>query len=187
MCSQMILFNAQIPPSDINSYILREEAFENVCLERTGLGSYFWALVSFGFLGYAINLFRNSKQLNKPILLNQKRFMNRLWNENKIAFIIIIGGIFIAGYLIFFSSTIPSSFKNQIVPDDFVQPTVSGEAQGNCIIKGNIGFNTREKIYHLPNCPYYLSTKIDERYGERWFCTEEEAVSAGWRKAYNCP
>ena len=29
-------------------------------------------------------------------------------------------------------------------------------------------------------------TLIDEDRGERWFCTEEDAVSAGWRKAKNC-
>jgi hypothetical protein len=23
--------------------------------------------------------------------------------------------------------------------------------------------------------------------GERWFCTEQEAQAAGWRKAGNCP
>lgn len=57
MCSQIAVFNAQVPPSDIDSYILRKEAFENVCLERTGIGSYFWAIVSFWFLGYAITLF----------------------------------------------------------------------------------------------------------------------------------
>jgi|SRR3989338_4535779 len=112
--------------------------------------------------------------------------MNKLWNENKTAFIIVIGGIFFAGYLIF-SNTTSLPTKNQVAPDNFVQPIVSGKARENCIIKGNVGFNTKEKIYHLPNCPYYLSTKIDKRYGERWFCTEEEALSAGWRKAYNCP
>ena len=57
MCSQMTLLNAKIPPSDIDSYILRKEAFENVCLERTGIGSYFGAFASFWFLGYAITLF----------------------------------------------------------------------------------------------------------------------------------
>ncbi len=57
MCSQMALFNAQIPPSDIDSYILRKEAFENACLERTGFGIYLWAFASFWFLGWAITLF----------------------------------------------------------------------------------------------------------------------------------
>jgi hypothetical protein len=27
--------------------------------------------------------------------------------------------------------------------------------------------------------------KIDEAAGEMWFCTEEEAIDAGWRKAGN--
>lgn len=56
-----------------------------------------------------------------------------------------------------------------------------------CLIKGNIGYNTGEKIYHLPGCEYYDATTIDERYGEKWFCTEKEAINAGWRKAYTCP
>lgn len=33
----------------------------------------------------------------------------------------------------------------------------------------------------------YSATSIDESAGERWFCTEQEAQSAGWRKAGNCP
>lgn len=56
-----------------------------------------------------------------------------------------------------------------------------------CNIKGNISYTTGEKIYHLPGCPYYDATIINEAKGERWFCTEAEAQAAGWRKAYNCP
>ena len=55
-----------------------------------------------------------------------------------------------------------------------------------CVIKGNIGASG-DKIYHLPGCPYYDKTKIDEARGEKWFCTEAEAIAAGWRKALNCP
>lgn len=54
-----------------------------------------------------------------------------------------------------------------------------------CVIKGNIS-SSGEKIYHLPGCGSYAKTSIDEARGERWFCTEEEAVGAGWRKAKNC-
>lgn len=50
-----------------------------------------------------------------------------------------------------------------------------------CDIKGNISFNTHEKIYHLPWQKYYDETIINSDYGERWFCTEEEAKSNGWR------
>lgn len=59
-------------------------------------------------------------------------------------------------------------------------------ASSSCTIKGNISFNTQEKIYHLPWCDSYNSTKIDTSYGEKWFCTEQEAVAAGRRKANNC-
>ncbi len=57
-----------------------------------------------------------------------------------------------------------------------------------CLIKGNIsgtGSNI-SKIYHLPSCGSYERTVIDESAGEHYFCTEEEAVGAGWRKAKNC-
>lgn len=57
---------------------------------------------------------------------------------------------------------------------------------GGCLIKGNIN-SKKEKIYHLPGCTYYKNTIIDEANGEKWFCTEAEAVAAGWRKAGNCP
>ena len=64
------------------------------------------------------------------------------------------------------------------------KPSVSVEAKppGKCLIKGNIG-SKGKKIYHLPGMRYYEQTKIDESKGERWFCTEEEARTAGWMKS----
>lgn len=61
----------------------------------------------------------------------------------------------------------------------------SSASQNNCIIKGNIN-SKKEKIYHMIGCGSYNQTVIDETTGERWFCTEQEAVDAGWRKALNC-
>ena len=52
-----------------------------------------------------------------------------------------------------------------------------------CDIKGNVAFDSGEKIYHLPNQKYYSETVINTKYGERWFCTEEEALENGWRKS----
>lgn len=52
-----------------------------------------------------------------------------------------------------------------------------------CNIKGNISMNTGERIYHVPGQRYYQATRIDQTSGERWFCSESEAVSAGWRKS----
>jgi micrococcal nuclease len=51
-----------------------------------------------------------------------------------------------------------------------------------CNIKGNIS-SSGEKIYHLPGDRYYDVTKISLSKGERWFCSESDAVNAGWRHA----
>ena len=49
------------------------------------------------------------------------------------------------------------------------------------MIKGNI---TRTgQIYHMPWDRWYDKTRIELSKGERWFCTETEAVAAGWRAA----
>jgi hypothetical protein len=51
-----------------------------------------------------------------------------------------------------------------------------------CNIKGNISVSG-ERIYHLPDGQFYDVTRIDPFKGERWFCTEAEARSAGWRRS----
>lgn len=66
------------------------------------------------------------------------------------------------------------------------QTNVTSQTNNGCTIKGNISSNG-EKIYHASGCSYYEKTVIDETRGERWFCSEDEAVAAGWRKAKNCP
>ena len=58
----------------------------------------------------------------------------------------------------------------------------SAKQSDACTIKGNV--NTRgERIYHLPGQKYYNETRISASHGERWFCSEEEARAAGWRKS----
>lgn len=52
-------------------------------------------------------------------------------------------------------------------------------APDGCPIKGNVSENG--KIYHAPWSPWYKKTKVNENNGERWFCSEAEAVAAGWR------
>lgn len=51
-----------------------------------------------------------------------------------------------------------------------------------CAIKGNIS-STGERIYHVPGQRDYGATVITLTKGERWFCTEADAVRAGWRRA----
>ncbi|HEY7382118.1 MAG TPA: hypothetical protein VH743_00495 [Beijerinckiaceae bacterium] len=51
-----------------------------------------------------------------------------------------------------------------------------------CNVKGNIGVSG-EHIYHVPGQRFYSETRINLLKGERWFCSEEAARDAGWRKA----
>lgn len=52
----------------------------------------------------------------------------------------------------------------------------------NCLIKGNIS-SKGARIYHRPGQQHYHQTRISPSKGERYFCTEAEAVAAGWRPA----
>jgi endonuclease YncB( thermonuclease family) len=55
----------------------------------------------------------------------------------------------------------------------------SAQHPAGCDIKGNV---TRVgRIYHLPTSPWYDRIVMDESKGRRWFCSEGEAIAAGWR------
>ena len=91
-----------------------------------------------------------------------------------------------------------SSPEEETEPDDVTPintttPLIQGEGitfkdkDNNCLIKGNISktkFDENgepEKIYHLPGQRRYAETKIEE--GEQYFCTEQDAIDAGFRLA----
>jgi endonuclease YncB( thermonuclease family) len=55
------------------------------------------------------------------------------------------------------------------------------EAPEGCPIKGNVNPDG-ERIYHTPwGSQWYDRTKISADQGERWFCSERQALDAGWR------
>ena len=55
--------------------------------------------------------------------------------------------------------------------------TKEPKANEKCLIKGNIN-RENKKIYHIPSGKYYEQTKP-----EKWFCTEQQAVDAGFKKS----
>lgn len=61
---------------------------------------------------------------------------------------------------------------------------VDEKMDAKCPIKGNIN-KKGQRIYHTPYSKSYSKTKISKNKGERWFCSEIEAVNAGWRAPYN--
>lgn len=56
-----------------------------------------------------------------------------------------------------------------------------------CVIKGNIDKNSSRRNYYLPGCAQYKFTIVEKDFGEDWFCTETQAVTAGFTKAQTCP
>ncbi|PIL18477.1 hypothetical protein P775_18050 [Puniceibacterium antarcticum] len=74
---------------------------------------------------------------------------------------------------------LPSEYRKaqRPAPKKPQQPEVQG-----CAIKGNVS-RDGTRIYHVPGQAFYDKTRINEGAGEHWFCSEAEAVKAGWRKA----
>lgn len=53
------------------------------------------------------------------------------------------------------------------------------QAPEGCPIKGRVARG--ERIYLLPWANDYAKARINKQRGERWFCSEDDAVAAGWR------
>jgi hypothetical protein len=81
-----------------------------------------------------------------------------------------------------------SGLPGQAIQQQQQQPVSlvpSAAAPGVCsgaLIKGNIN-SKGGKVYHTPLSGQYGRVEIDESKGERYFCSEEEALAAGWRPA----
>lgn len=56
-----------------------------------------------------------------------------------------------------------------------------------CLIKGNVRRDRGTKKYHLPDCFNYEKIVVNEREGDRWFCSGEEAEEAGFERSEDCP
>jgi len=63
-----------------------------------------------------------------------------------------------------------------------LRTTVQTQTPAHCAIKGNIS-SKGSKIFHMPGQRDYTRTSISPAKGERFFCTSQEAINAGWRRA----
>ena len=62
------------------------------------------------------------------------------------------------------------------------RPASTEPPGGRCRVMGNIG-RDGSRIYHVPGGQFHNRTRIDTERGERWFCSEAEARTAGWRRS----
>ena len=69
--------------------------------------------------------------------------------------------------------------REALFPADFAAPP-GCSIKGKFAVRARVTFNLG--IYHLRDCPSYPA--ITEP--ERWFCSEDDAQAAGFRKAFNC-
>jgi endonuclease YncB( thermonuclease family) len=72
-----------------------------------------------------------------------------------------------------------AEIRTVLFPDDRAMPAgcnIKGKFAVRAQFTGNVG------IYHLPGCLSYAGTTRPDR----WFCSEDDAQAAGFRRAYNC-
>lgn len=62
------------------------------------------------------------------------------------------------------------------------RPAPQAAPSAGCVHKGNIS-SSGARILHSPGQQHYDRTRVDTDAGERWFCSQDEAVAAGWRQA----
>lgn len=56
----------------------------------------------------------------------------------------------------------------------------------DCIIKGNHNQRDNHKLYSYPGCTNYNRTVVDTWKDDEWFCSEKEALKAGYTRSGDC-
>lgn len=90
-----------------------------------------------------------------------------------ICFLVLVGTI---------PQLINGLFRSPSVPTTLT-PVPPIATSVSCTVKGNISVNSGRRLYHIPGMEDYEITTINESQGERWFCSESEAIANGWEKA----
>ncbi len=72
-----------------------------------------------------------------------------------------------------------AEIRSVLFPAELAMPagcSIKGKFAVRARLTGNVG------IYHLRGCLSYAGTT----HPDRWFCSEDDAQAAGFRRAYNC-
>ncbi len=73
----------------------------------------------------------------------------------------------------------------EYLPSEHSQESMDAPSE-SCTIKGNISTGEFGKTYFLKECNNYEQVKVDPTRGEKYFCSEEEAIKEGFVKARYC-
>lgn len=76
-----------------------------------------------------------------------------------------------------------SCSANPPAPPDLPPYRIVPKAAGQDLIKGNIS-SEGKKTYHVPTGEYYATVEVDPSAGEAFFCSEDDAKAAGFKRSY---
>ncbi len=146
---------------------------------------------------------QEAKKLNQDLVLNQKVRVELDTNQmdrfgRYLAYVYAKDAkkeVFVNQYLLeqgageFFLDTVNLKYQSELVKaaeKGYSEKKGKWSAcaldQQGCIIKANLD-KLDKRWYHLPGFRHYDQVKINLEKGDRWFCTEEEAIKAGFEKA----
>lgn len=97
---------------------------------------------------------------------------------------LVVPGVLLLGTLL-----VACEKNNDIVAQEQIKENQSGCPRGcevpppGCAIKGNISAEGN-RFYHVPGGYYYDGIVMQIDKGERWFCSEAEAVNNGFTKSF---
>ena len=79
----------------------------------------------------------------------------------------------------------PQTSYGTLPPPDIHSGTGICDFSGSVepVVKGNVESRTRDRVYHVPGGLFYSTTVVETEKGDRWLCTEREAIAAGWKRS----
>jgi len=147
---------------------------------------------------------QKAKKINSDLVLGKKVRLERDINEmdrfgRYLAYVYLQDGeeeIFVNEFLLaegageFFLDTVNLRYQNLLVQaaekaheeNKGLWHECAFDPKKGCQIKGNVD-RLDKRWYHLPSFRHYETTEINLEHGDRWFCTEEDAQTAGFERA----
>lgn len=150
--------------------------------------------------------FEESSKINEALVLDKKIRLEFDQNEmdrfgRTLAYVFITNPetnkeIFVNEYLLqkgagkFFLDTVNLRYQDQLATSaqkaheekQGLWQTCAPDPNKGCLIKGNLD-KLDNRYYHLPEFRHYDQVVINLISSDQWFCTEKEAIEAGFTKA----
>lgn len=141
--------------------------------------------------------YRNeSTKITKDLLLNKQVKIEVDENEKDnfgrvLAYVYLLNGTFANKQLLeagaggFFYDSVNLKHQDELIfAAETARESVAGfwKKCGPCVVKGNYDIHGK-RYYHLPEFRHYSQVVVNLDKADRWFCSEEAAIKAGFVRA----